>query len=103
MRKSMSIAAAAALLVLAGSAHAAEISGTIENIDLIRNTFSVGDHVFQWSSMNSLGPRLKDLEEGERVTVMYDRNQDGTNDVVRLEEPKPVAPAEVVLEIRTEE
>jgi predicted porin len=56
MRKSMSMAAAVALLVLAGSAHAAEISGRIENMDLTRNTFSVGDHVFQWSSMNSLGP-----------------------------------------------
>jgi predicted porin len=47
MRKSMSMAAAVALLVLAGSAHAAEISGRIENIDLTRNTFSVGDHYFQ--------------------------------------------------------
>jgi hypothetical protein len=89
--------------VLAGSAHADELSGRIENIDLTRNTFSVGDHFFQWSSMNSLGPRLKDLDEGERVTVMYEPNQDGTNDVVRLDEPKPVESAEVVLELRTEE
>jgi hypothetical protein len=103
MRKSMSIAAAAALLVLAGSAHANEISGTIENIDLTRNTFTVGDHVFQWSSMNSLGPKLQELEEGQPVTVRYEPNQDGTDDVVRLEEPKPVEAAEVVLEIRTEE
>jgi hypothetical protein len=104
MRKSMSMGAAVALLVLAGSAHAAEISGRIENMDLTRNTFSVGDHVFQWSSMNSLGPRLKDLQEGEQVTVRYDRNQDGTNDVARLEEQNPgAAPAEVVEEIVIEE
>jgi predicted porin len=103
MRKSMSMAAAVALLVLAGSAHAAEISGRIENIDLTRNTFSVGDHYFQWSSMNSLGPRLNDLQNGEQVTVRYDRNQDGTNDVARLDAQQPVAPAEVVLEVVTEE
>jgi hypothetical protein len=102
MRKSMSMAAAAALLVLAGSAHADEISGRIENIDLIRNTFSLGDHFFQWSSMNSLGPRLKDLE-GQPVTVVYFSNQDGTNDVFSLHEPKPVAQALVVEEIRTEQ
>jgi hypothetical protein len=84
MRKSMSMAAAAALLVLAGSAHAAEISGRIDNIDLARNTFSVGDHVFQWSSMNSIGPKLQDLEEGQPVTVVYGSNQDGTNDVVDI-------------------
>jgi glycosidase len=80
MRKSMSLAAAAALLVLAGSAHADEISGEIHNIDLTRNTFAVGDDVFQWSSMNSLGPKLEDLMEGQPVTVVYDPNQDGTND-----------------------
>ena len=102
MRKSMSIAAAVALLAVAASAHADEISGRIENIDLTRNTFTVGDHFFQWSSMNSLDPKLKDLQHGEGVTVMYEPNQDGTNDVARVDDPKPVEPAEVVLEIRTE-
>jgi hypothetical protein len=53
--------------------------------------------------MNSLGPKLQELEEGQPVMVRYEPNQDGTNDVVRLEEPKPVEAAEVVLEIRTEE
>jgi hypothetical protein len=53
--------------------------------------------------MNSLGPRLNDLQDGEQVTVRYDRNQDGTNDVARLDAQQPVAPAEVVLEIVTEE
>ncbi len=86
MGRYWSMVAAAALLALAGSAHAEQMvtSGKIHGIDPIRNTFSAGDNVVQWSSMNSLGPKLKDLKEGQPVTVVYDRNQDGTNDVVDI-------------------
>ena len=82
MRKFLPIAAAAALLLLAGSAHADEFSGTIHNIDLTNSTFSVGDQVFQWSSANSLGPKLKGLKEGDRVKVMYEPNNTDEKKIV---------------------
>lgn len=86
MRKFLPMIAAAVLVTLAQSAHAEidEVSGKIHNIDLIRNTFSVGDKSFQWSSMNSMGVQLKQLEAGDQVKVVYDTNQDGTNDVMDM-------------------
>jgi hypothetical protein len=84
MRKFVPMIAAAVLVMLAQSAYASVISGKIHNIDTVRNTFAVGDKYFQWSAANSVGARLKDLREGERVRIVYEANQDGHNDVQEM-------------------
>lgn len=84
MRRLVGVAAAAAVLVLAQTASADEASGEITNIDTVKNTFSVGDKTFQWSSQNSMGTKLDEVEEGDAVKVMYDMNSDGTNTVTQL-------------------
>jgi hypothetical protein len=88
MRKMMGIATVAALAFTAGVALADEASGKIEKIDLSANTFMVGDHEFQWSSENSLGPKLKELKEGDQVKVMYEPNQTGPADVMEIMKEK---------------
>jgi hypothetical protein len=85
MRRIMGVVVASALAFMAGSVLADEVAGKIENIDLTKNTFQVGDKTFQWSSMNTLGVKLDELEDGEDVKVMYDMNADGTNTVTQLE------------------
>ena len=84
MRRLVGVAAAAAVLVPAQTASADEASGEITNIDTVKNTFSVGDKTFQWSSQNSMGTKLDEVEEGDTVKVMYDMNSDGTNTVTQL-------------------
>jgi hypothetical protein len=84
MRKLVGAAAAAALLVLAQTASADEATGEITDIDTVKNTFSVGDKTFQYSSENTMGAKLDEVEEGDTVKVMYDMNQDGTNTVTQL-------------------
>jgi len=84
MRRMMGIATAAALTFSAGVALADEASGAIENIDTVKNTFQVGDKTFQYSSMNTMGAKLDELEEGDTVKIMYTPNTDGTNTVTSL-------------------
>ena len=88
MRKMLGIATFAALAFTAGVALADEASGKIEKIDLTSNTFMIGDHLFQWSSENSLGPKLKELKEGDEVKVMYESNQTGPADVQEIMKAK---------------
>lgn len=88
MRKMMGIAAVAALAFTAGVALADEATGKIEKIDLSTNTFTIGDQTFQWSSDNSLGPKLKELKEGDEVKVMYEPNQSGNPDVMEIMKAK---------------
>ena len=47
----------------------------------VRNTFDVGDKYFRWSSSTSRGVRLADLRDGQPVTVRYQAQQKGYNDV----------------------
>ena len=44
-------------------------SGTISNIDLTRNTFQLEGKTFEASPTNTVGPKLSDLTEGDKVTV----------------------------------
>jgi hypothetical protein len=88
MRRLLGIVTAAGLALGAGVALADEASGKIENIDLQGNKFKVGDQEFQWSSENSLGAKLDELKDGDQVKVMYEPNQDGTNDVMEIMKEK---------------
>jgi hypothetical protein len=88
MRRMLAISVGAALALAAASALADEAKGKIENIDTTMNTFQVGDQQFQWSSENSLGPKLKDLKEGDQVKVMYETDTKGKNSVMSIEPEK---------------
>jgi hypothetical protein len=72
MYRMLGMAAAAALIFSASTAQAEEVTGAVENIDLTRNTFSVGDKVFTASPANTVGPTLEELKEGDQVTVFYE-------------------------------
>jgi hypothetical protein len=71
VRQGAAAAAGAAMLLLAQGASADVAEGTIESINLLRNTFVIGDQIFNWSSMNSMGPDLQDLHNGDEVNVRY--------------------------------
>jgi hypothetical protein len=44
-------------------------TGTVENIDVERNTFELEGKTFSASPANTVGAKLSDLKEGDRVTV----------------------------------
>jgi hypothetical protein len=73
MRRMLGVAAAAALAFAAGAALAAELTGTVSSINLTRNTFVLdGDgngRTFAASPTNTVGAKLADLEEGDKVTI----------------------------------
>jgi hypothetical protein len=60
---------AAVLALVAGGAIADEITGTISNIDLTRNTFQLEGKTFTASPNNTVGDKLADLVEGDKVRV----------------------------------
>lgn len=72
MYRMLGMAAAAVFALGTSMAHAEEVTGAVENIDLTRNTFSVGDKVFTASPMNTVGPTLEELKEGDQVTVFFE-------------------------------
>jgi hypothetical protein len=55
--------------VIAGSANADEVTGTISGIDLTRNTFQLEGKTFTASPSNTVGDKLSDLKEGDRIRV----------------------------------
>jgi hypothetical protein len=66
------ISAAAVVIALgAQAASADEVEGIIKSITMPGNRFVIEDKVYQWSSMNTLGPRLDQLHEGDKVKVRY--------------------------------
>jgi Protein of unknown function (DUF1344) len=70
MRRMLGVAAAAALAFSVGAALAAELTGTISNINLTRNTFTLDDgRTFTASPTNTVGAKLSDLQEGDTVKV----------------------------------
>jgi hypothetical protein len=69
MRKRLAILGAAALALSAAAASADEVTGTISNIDLNGNTFQVEGKTFTASPTNTVGAKLSELKEGDRVTV----------------------------------
>ena len=83
-RQGLAVAAAAAVCLFAQGASADTAEGTIESINLIANTFNVGGEAYQWSSMNSIGPDLQDLNEGDEVKINYSPTHSGKNTVQRI-------------------
>jgi hypothetical protein len=59
----------AVLALTAGAAVADELTGTISNIDLTRNTFVVEGKTFTASPTNTVGDKLADLKDGDKVRV----------------------------------
>ena len=81
------------LSLLRQGASADTAEGTIEHIDQVGNTFSVGGKTFQWSSMNSIGPDLHDLNAGDEVKINYLPTGSGRNTVQRITLVKAAAAA----------
>jgi ABC-type glycerol-3-phosphate transport system substrate-binding protein len=69
MRKLLAIGGAIALGLSAMAASADELVGTISNINLTRNTFMVEGKTFTASPSNTVGVKLSDLTEGDKVRV----------------------------------
>ena len=87
MRKLLAIGGAAALALSAMAASADELTGTISNIDLNRNTFQLEGKTFTASPTNTVGAKLTDLMEGDKVTVEAAEIETGKQpiNVMRLE------------------
>jgi alcohol dehydrogenase (cytochrome c) len=90
-RHGLAVAAAAAVLLFAQGASAATAEGTIESIDLAGSHFNIGNKTYQWSSMNTVGPDLRDLNEGDEVKIRYLTSGSGKNTVQRITLVKPAA------------
>jgi hypothetical protein len=69
MRRLLAIGGALALGLSAMAASADELVGTISNINLTRNTFMVEGKTFTASPSNTVGVKLSDLTEGDKVRV----------------------------------
>jgi hypothetical protein len=72
MRQMLGLLAATALVGLASTASADELTGPIKQIDRVGNTFVVGKTLFAAAPYNTVGPKLADLKPGDRVTVFYE-------------------------------
>ena len=69
MRRMLGVAAAAALAFMVSAASAEELTGTISNIDLTANTFMLDGRTFTASPTNTVGAKLSDLQEGDKVRI----------------------------------
>ena len=69
MRRILGMAAATVLALMAGGAVADEVTGTVQNIDLTRMTFEVEGKTFTASPTNTVGVKLDELKEGDKITV----------------------------------
>jgi hypothetical protein len=69
MRRMLGVAAAAALALSLNAASAADMTGTISNIDLTRNTFVLDGKTYTASPTNTVGTKLSDLQEGDKVKI----------------------------------
>jgi hypothetical protein len=69
MRKLLAVGGAAALALSAMAASADELTGTISNIDLTRNTFMLEGKTFTASPSNTVGAKLSEVKEGDKVRV----------------------------------
>ena len=69
MRKLLAVGGAAALALWAMAASADQITGTISNIDLTRNVFTLEGKTYTASPHNTVGTKLSELKEGDRVTI----------------------------------
>jgi hypothetical protein len=71
MRKLLMIGGAAVTGLWAMTASANEATGAISHVDLVRNTFVVQGIYFAASPNNTVGAKLSELKDGDRVTVKY--------------------------------
>jgi hypothetical protein len=71
MHKLLAIGGAAVLALCAVAASADQLTGPISNIDLTRNSFTLGGWEFRASSHNTVGTKLSDLKDGDKVTIYY--------------------------------
>jgi hypothetical protein len=69
MRKLLAVGGAVALGLSAMAASADELVGTISNINLTRNTFMLEGKTFTASPSNTVGAKLSELVEGDKVRV----------------------------------
>ena len=69
MRKLLAAGGAAALALWALAASADEVTGPISNINLTRNTFIVEGKTYTASPSNTVGVKLSELKEGDKVRV----------------------------------
>ena len=92
-RQGLAVAAAVAVLLFAQGASADVAEGTIESINQASNTFNIGNKTYQWSSLNTVGPDLRDLNEGDEVKIRYSTTHSGKNTVQRITLVKPAAAA----------
>jgi hypothetical protein len=69
MRRTLGMATATVLAIVAGSAMADEVTGTVQNIDLTRMTFDLEGKTFTASPTDTVGVKLDELKEGDKVTV----------------------------------
>ena len=71
MRLMKSAAVAGILACMIGAAKADEVVGRIDDINLIRNTITVGDKIFAMSPQNTVGSPIGELKKGDRVRIFY--------------------------------
>ena len=71
MHKLLAIGGAALLGLWAVAASADETTGTISKIDHTRDTFTVDGVYFTASPSNTVGVKLSQLKDGDKVTVHY--------------------------------
>ena len=77
MQRLFGLAAAAALILSATLAHAAEMTGYVTNINATQSSFMVGDTLFTASPANTVGTALADLKQGDKVSVRYHESGSG--------------------------
>ena len=77
MKRLLGLAAAMAFVLGASLAHADEATGVITQISPTDHTFMIGDKIFTASPQNTVGPTIKELKVGDKVTVFYERAQNG--------------------------
>ena len=69
MRRMLGVAVAAAMALSVSAASAEDITGTISNIDLTRSTFMVDGKTYTASPTNTVGTKLEDLQDGDKVKL----------------------------------
>lgn len=77
MRKLLAVGGAAALALWAAAASADDITGTISNIDLTRNTFMLEGKTYTASPHNTVGVKLSELKEGDKVNIKSEETTGG--------------------------
>lgn len=79
MKRMPAMAAASILALMAGSASAAQMSGTISEVDRTAATFTIQDTIFTASPTNTVGPDISELQVGDEVEVFYARSAEQTD------------------------